>query len=84
MGFDLDRFADPVDPDLKCQLCSKVLEEPLCTPCGHVFCAGCLLPWAVQQRLCPLRCDRWECPPLCTPLTVALLLCSCLEGPETV
>ncbi|XP_038243750.1 PDZ domain-containing RING finger protein 4 isoform X2 [Dermochelys coriacea] len=57
MGFDLDRFAEPVDPDLKCQLCSKVLEEPLSTPCGHVFCAGCLLPWAVQRRLCPLQCQ---------------------------
>ncbi|XP_067420300.1 PDZ domain-containing RING finger protein 4 [Emydura macquarii macquarii] len=57
MGFELDRFAEPVDPDLQCQLCSKVLEEPLSTPCGHVFCAGCLLPWAVQQRLCPLRCQ---------------------------
>uniref|UniRef100_A0A8C3HQE8 Uncharacterized protein n=1 Tax=Chrysemys picta bellii TaxID=8478 RepID=A0A8C3HQE8_CHRPI len=57
MGFDLDRFAEPVDPDLKCKLCSKVLEEPLSTPCGHVFCAGCLLPWAVQRRLCPLQCQ---------------------------
>ncbi|CAM4473661.1 unnamed protein product [Lepidochelys olivacea] len=57
MGFDLDRFAEPVDPDLKCKLCSKVLEEPLSTPCGHVFCAGCLLPWAVQRRLCPQQCQ---------------------------
>ncbi|XP_041110391.1 PDZ domain-containing RING finger protein 4-like isoform X1 [Polyodon spathula] len=57
MGFDLDRFAEAVDPDLKCKLCTKVLEEPLSTPCGHVFCAGCLLPWAVQQRLCPLHCQ---------------------------
>uniref|UniRef100_A0A674IWR0 RING-type domain-containing protein n=1 Tax=Terrapene triunguis TaxID=2587831 RepID=A0A674IWR0_9SAUR len=55
MGFDLDRFAEPVEPDLKCKLCSKVLEEPLSTPCGPVFCAGCLLPWAVQRRLCPLQ-----------------------------
>ncbi|XP_014427954.2 PDZ domain-containing RING finger protein 4 isoform X1 [Pelodiscus sinensis] len=57
MGFDLDRFAEPVDPDLKCKLCSKVLEEPLSTPCGHVFCAGCLLPWALQRRRCPLQCQ---------------------------
>uniref|UniRef100_A0A8C0GJT7 Uncharacterized protein n=1 Tax=Chelonoidis abingdonii TaxID=106734 RepID=A0A8C0GJT7_CHEAB len=56
-GGHLDRFAEPVDPDLKCKLCSKVLEEPLSTPCGHVFCAGCLLPWAVQRRLCPLQCQ---------------------------
>ncbi|XP_029472402.1 PDZ domain-containing RING finger protein 4 isoform X2 [Rhinatrema bivittatum] len=58
MGYDLERFSETVDADLKCKLCRKVLEEPLCTPCGHVFCAGCLLPWALQQRLCPLRCQR--------------------------
>ncbi|XP_074840180.1 PDZ domain-containing RING finger protein 4 isoform X2 [Carettochelys insculpta] len=57
MGFDPARFAEPVDPDLKCKLCSQVLEEPLSTPCGHVFCAGCLLPWAVQRRRCPLQCQ---------------------------
>ncbi|CAI5785455.1 domain-containing RING finger 4 isoform X1 [Podarcis lilfordi] len=52
MGLD----ADPVDPALQCRLCGLVLEEPLSTPCGHVFCAGCLLPWAARRRLCPLRC----------------------------
>ncbi|XP_061495929.1 PDZ domain-containing RING finger protein 4 [Rhineura floridana] len=56
MGLDADRFAEPVDPALKCKLCGQVLEEPLSTPCGHVFCAGCLLPWAARRRLCPLRC----------------------------
>nr|XP_033815178.1 PDZ domain-containing RING finger protein 4 isoform X1 [Geotrypetes seraphini] len=57
MGFDLDRFSEAVDANLQCKLCDKVLEEPLSTPCGHVFCAGCLLPWAAQKRLCPLRCQ---------------------------
>uniref|UniRef100_A0A670JET6 RING-type domain-containing protein n=1 Tax=Podarcis muralis TaxID=64176 RepID=A0A670JET6_PODMU len=47
---------EPVDPALQCRLCGLVLEEPLSTPCGHVFCAGCLLPWAARRRLCPLRC----------------------------
>uniref|UniRef100_A0A8B9IYC0 RING-type domain-containing protein n=1 Tax=Amazona collaria TaxID=241587 RepID=A0A8B9IYC0_9PSIT len=41
---------------LQCKLCGRVLEEPLSTPCGHVFCAGCLLPWAARRRRCPLRC----------------------------
>ncbi|XP_024900603.1 E3 ubiquitin-protein ligase PDZRN3 [Pteropus alecto] len=35
MGFELDRFDGDVDPDLKCALCHKVLEDPLTTPCGH-------------------------------------------------
>ncbi|XP_075997241.1 E3 ubiquitin-protein ligase PDZRN3-B isoform X2 [Genypterus blacodes] len=58
MGFELDRFNGTVDPDFKCNLCNKVLEDPLTTPCGHVFCAGCVLPWVVQQSSCPVKCQR--------------------------
>uniref|UniRef100_A0A8C9EQA7 RING-type domain-containing protein n=1 Tax=Pavo cristatus TaxID=9049 RepID=A0A8C9EQA7_PAVCR len=58
MGFELDRFSGEVDPDFKCNLCNKVLEDPLTTPCGHVFCAGCVLPWVVQQGSCPANCQR--------------------------
>ncbi|XP_077181314.1 E3 ubiquitin-protein ligase PDZRN3 isoform X4 [Paroedura picta] len=58
MGFELDRFDGEVDPDFKCNLCNKVLEDPLTTPCGHVFCAGCVLPWVVQQGSCPVKCQR--------------------------
>ncbi|XP_065701737.1 E3 ubiquitin-protein ligase PDZRN3 isoform X1 [Patagioenas fasciata] len=58
MGFELDRFSGEVDPDFKCNLCNKVLEDPLTTPCGHVFCAGCVLPWVVQQGSCPVNCQR--------------------------
>ncbi|XP_047921855.2 PDZ domain-containing RING finger protein 4 isoform X1 [Anser cygnoides] len=56
MGFDPERFAAPVAAELQCKLCGRVLEEPLATPCGHVFCAGCLLPWAARRGRCPLRC----------------------------
>ncbi|KAM3914579.1 E3 ubiquitin-protein ligase PDZRN3 isoform 1-T1 [Leptodactylus fuscus] len=58
MGFELDRFIGEVDPDFKCNLCNRVLEDPLTTPCGHVFCAGCVLPWVVQQGSCPVKCQR--------------------------
>ncbi|XP_049589711.1 E3 ubiquitin-protein ligase PDZRN3-B isoform X1 [Syngnathus scovelli] len=58
MGYELDRFSGTVDPDLKCNLCNKVLEDPLTTPCGHVFCSGCVLPWVVQQSSCPVKCQR--------------------------
>ncbi|XP_020043745.2 PDZ domain-containing RING finger protein 4 isoform X1 [Castor canadensis] len=57
MSFALERFAQAVDPALQCKLCGQVLEEPLCTPCGHVFCASCLLPWAARRRHCPLGCQ---------------------------
>ncbi|XP_051045072.1 PDZ domain-containing RING finger protein 4-like [Phodopus roborovskii] len=57
MDFALERFAEAVDPAFHCQLCGQVLEEPACTPCGHVFCASCLLPWAARRRRCPLQCQ---------------------------
>lgn len=57
MGFALERFTEAVDPAFQCQLCDQVLEEPACTPCGHVFCASCLLPRAARRRRCPLQCQ---------------------------
>uniref|UniRef100_A0A8D0DQ14 RING-type domain-containing protein n=1 Tax=Salvator merianae TaxID=96440 RepID=A0A8D0DQ14_SALMN len=54
---DADRSAEPLEPSLQCQPCGQMLDEPLSTPCGHVFCANCLLPWAARRRHCPLRCQ---------------------------
>lgn len=58
MGFDLDRFESTVEPDLICKLCGKVLEEPLTTPCGHVFCAACVLHWLSKVNSCPVQCQK--------------------------
>uniref|UniRef100_A0A8C2IMT5 PDZ domain containing RING finger 3a n=1 Tax=Cyprinus carpio TaxID=7962 RepID=A0A8C2IMT5_CYPCA len=58
MGFDLDRFEGPVDPDLICKLCGKVIEDPLSTPCGHVFCAACVLQWLSKVSTCPVQCQK--------------------------
>ncbi|XP_048033275.1 E3 ubiquitin-protein ligase PDZRN3-B isoform X2 [Megalobrama amblycephala] len=58
MGFDLDRFEGFVDPDLICKLCGKVLEDPLSTPCGHVFCAACALQWLSKVNSCPVLCQK--------------------------
>lgn len=57
MGFALERLAEAVDPAFQRQLCGQVLGEPACTPCGHVPCASCLLPWAARRRRCPLQCQ---------------------------
>ncbi|XP_063268008.1 LOW QUALITY PROTEIN: E3 ubiquitin-protein ligase PDZRN3-B-like, partial [Prinia subflava] len=57
-GFELDRFSGEVDPDFKCNLCNKVLEDPLTTPVRTRLCAGCVLPWVVQQGSCPVNCQR--------------------------
>ncbi|XP_059258888.1 PDZ domain-containing RING finger protein 4 isoform X1 [Mustela nigripes] len=74
MGFALERFAEAVDPDFKCKLCGQVLEEPLCTPCGHVFCASCLLPWVARRRRCPLQCQPLAPGKLCRVLPLRGLI----------
>ncbi|XP_051515371.1 E3 ubiquitin-protein ligase PDZRN3-B-like [Myxocyprinus asiaticus] len=58
MGLDLERFENPVDPELICKLCGKVLEDPLTTPCGHVFCAACVLQWLSKANNCPVQCQK--------------------------
>ncbi|XP_040344966.1 PDZ domain-containing RING finger protein 4-like [Herpailurus yagouaroundi] len=74
MGFALERFAEAVDPDFECKLCGQVLEEPLCTPCGHVFCASCLLPWVERRRRCPLQCQPLAPGKLCRVLPLRSLI----------
>uniref|UniRef100_A0A8C3TLD8 RING-type domain-containing protein n=1 Tax=Catharus ustulatus TaxID=91951 RepID=A0A8C3TLD8_CATUS len=68
---------------LQCGLCGRVLEEPLSTPCGHVFCAGCLLPWAARRRRCPLRCRPLAAAEL-RPVLPLRSLVQKLEPPDPV
>ena len=58
MGFDVERFLETVDDDLKCGICFGVLEDPLATPCGHVFCAQCIVQWTAESGSCPLTCEQ--------------------------
>ncbi|EDO48236.1 predicted protein [Nematostella vectensis] len=58
MGFDIERFLDPVEDDFKCGICFGVLEDPLVTTCGHVFCSQCLVHWIAENGTCPLTCEQ--------------------------
>ena len=53
MGFDVHRFDGEVGEDLICQFCSKVLEKPTSSACGHVFCSGCVQKAAGKELDCP-------------------------------
>lgn len=65
MGFDLDRFVQKVDEELKCPICCGVLEDPLQgTGCEHAYCRTCITEWLKTSESCPV--DR-------NPLKTALL-----------
>lgn len=56
MGFDSAKFVTSVADDKKCLLCHGVLDNPVRSSCGHVFCSGCILPWIVSHGQCPKKC----------------------------
>ena len=53
MGFDIERFSEPVNDGLLCCICRDVLEDPVQSPCEHAFCRLCIEGWLVQENRCP-------------------------------
>ena len=55
MGYGVQRFIGPVDPNLICGVCSAVLEDAVLTPCGHTFCHNCITTWLSRPNTdtCP-------------------------------
>ncbi|XP_059145111.1 E3 ubiquitin-protein ligase PDZRN3-like, partial [Physella acuta] len=56
MGFDSAKFVTSVADDKKCLLCHEVLDNPVRSPCGHVFCSGCITPYVLKHGQCPQKC----------------------------
>ncbi|XP_071477780.1 uncharacterized protein [Diadema antillarum] len=51
--YDVDRFETPPDEDLVCCICQCVLDNPLESPCRHVFCKVCIETWLTNRNNCP-------------------------------
>ncbi|KAK6993665.1 E3 ubiquitin-protein ligase PDZRN3, partial [Biomphalaria glabrata] len=56
MGFDSAKFVTSVADDKKCLMCHGVLDNPVRSPCGHVFCSSCIQPWLAKHGACPKKC----------------------------
>ena len=57
MGWDLHRFVDQgsIVQDVICSICTDVVQEPVQTPCDHVFCSECIIRWLEEdRRTCPI------------------------------
>ena len=63
-------YTSPVPCDLQCPICSDVLQNPVVTPCQHLFCEHDLLQWFVRapddqgdkpSQRCP------QCNTVCAP-----------------
>ena len=56
MGIDVERFVD-VNPELICSICQEVFDNPMETPCRHVFCSSCIYNWVnrsiTRENNCP-------------------------------
>ena len=77
MGFDVERFADgEVDENFICCICKDVLEDPVESPCRHVFCLKCIKDWLFDQKSCP----QCRAPVNCEELKAVLPLFKNLIG----
>lgn len=52
MGIDQERFVE-VNPELVCCICTNVLDDPIESPCRHVFCTECITRWLDMRPTCP-------------------------------
>ena len=59
-GYPRDIFVEPIDEYLLCKLCGNVMRNPRATPCGHVYCRGCIERWLSRYGVCPQRCRELE------------------------
>ncbi|GAA5837872.1 hypothetical protein JCM11251_004684 [Rhodosporidiobolus azoricus] len=60
-GYD---YLDPVPPSLECPICRQSLQNPVLTPCDHLFCHACLSRALELHPTCPIdrtRIQEAEC-----------------------
>ena len=58
IDFDINNFVgDNIEDEFLCSICNNVLQNPVHTPCDHLFCSGCIRKWLKQadkESTCPI------------------------------
>ena len=58
MGFEIDRFEDKdnIEKEIVCTICTEVVNDPVQTPCEHLFCKECITRWLTGDhgQNCPI------------------------------
>ena len=78
MGFEINRFLnkDSIIDCLICTICTDVIEDPVETPCNHIFCRQCITQWFQDgKNSCPVDRHLLTATGLKTPnrITIQLL-----------
>lgn len=61
MGYEIARSVNEIDDEFLCSICTMVLENPLQSPCEHIFCSECIKDWLKVEARCPV--DRFVLAP---------------------
>lgn len=56
MGFEAERFLSEIHEEFHCTICTMILEEPMQSPCEHLFCKECIDGWLNVHEDCPVNC----------------------------
>lgn len=57
MGYESVLFVNEIDEEFHCTICTMVLENPMQSPCEHIFCNECIEGWLRVEESCPIdRC----------------------------
>lgn len=52
-----ERLLRRLKSDFSCGICLSILKDAIATPCGHLFCSGCLRRW--EQSVFPeIKCPK--------------------------
>lgn len=54
MGYELANAIGKIDEEFQCAICTEILENPVQSPCEHIFCNECIKGWLAVDSSCPV------------------------------